>query len=190
MVYHPDSKYILSSDPELKKAVEFVINSYNKDGGKAFFNKLDGDEKIFACQKYDKADWLVCSTNSAKDYDPILDSVLLNQSVSSLVFIAIIVVILVIMVGYFLKPLGVISNALDAFFKYLNYETKEPLKANVDTKDEFGAMAALINENISKIEASNTAENNFIKEANAFVDKIKIVATLPRLLMRIRPIPR
>nr|WP_314300621.1 methyl-accepting chemotaxis protein [Campylobacter showae] len=173
IVYHPDSKYILSSDPEIKKSVDFVINSYNKDGGKAFFNKIGDDERIFACQKYDKANWLVCSNNSVEDYNPILDSVLLNQSVSSLVFITIIVVILVFMVGYFLKPLGIISSALDAFFKYLNYETKEPLKANVATKDEFGVMAALINENISKVEASNTAENNFIKEANAFVDKIK-----------------
>ena len=42
-----------------------------------------------------------------------------------------------------------------------------PLRMN------FGAMAALINENISKVEASNTTENNFIKEANAFVDRIK-----------------
>ena len=75
----------------------------------------------------------MCSNNSVEDYNPILDSVLLNQSVSSFVFIAIIVV----MVGYFLKPLDIISSALDAFFKYLNYETKEPLKANVATKDEF-----------------------------------------------------
>ena len=115
VVYHPDNKYILSSDSEIKKSVEFAINSYKKDGSKAFFDKFDGDEKIFACQKYDKAGWLICSTNSIKDYNPILDSVLVNQSISSLVFIAIIVVILVFMVGYFLKPLGAISNALDAF---------------------------------------------------------------------------
>ena len=49
LVYHSDSKYILSSDPDLKKSVEFVINSYNKDGGKAFLNKLGGNEKIFSC---------------------------------------------------------------------------------------------------------------------------------------------
>ena len=46
VVYHPDSKYILSSDPEVKKSIEFIINTYNKDGGKAFLNKLGSGERI------------------------------------------------------------------------------------------------------------------------------------------------
>ncbi|WP_253908199.1 methyl-accepting chemotaxis protein, partial [Campylobacter sp. RM16188] len=40
-------------------------------------------------------------------------------------------------------------------------------------KDEFGQMASLINENISKIESAKLSENDFIKEANTFVDSIK-----------------
>ncbi|WP_257616995.1 methyl-accepting chemotaxis protein, partial [Campylobacter pinnipediorum] len=38
---------------------------------------------------------------------------------------------------------------------------------------EFGQMATMINENIAKIQDSKTQENNFIQQANHFVDKIK-----------------
>lgn len=103
----------------------------------------------------------------------MLNKVLLNQSVLSVVFIIVIVAILIFVISRFLKPLGFISNALSLFFKYLNFEIKESVKADVATKDEFGVMAELINENIAKIESAKTAENNFIKEANRFVDKIK-----------------
>ncbi len=173
LVYHPNQDYIMAKEPKLQAAIDTFIKEYKQNGGKAYFYELGDDQKLGACEIYPTANWLVCSGNSLNDYTPVLNKVLLSQSVLSVIFIVLIVAILIFVVSRFLKPLGFISNALNFFFKYLNFEIKEPVKADVTTKDEFGVMAELINENIAKIESAKTAENNFIKEANRFVDKIK-----------------
>ena len=65
--------------------------------------------------------------------------------ISSIVFIVVIVLLLILVVGRSLKPLSAISESLVSFFKFLNYEIKEPVITEVKTKDEFGVIAELIN---------------------------------------------
>ena len=64
------------------------------------------------------------------------------------------------------------KNGLVRFFEFLNYKTNKAEFLERSGSDEIGQMSALINENIKQIEANLYEQNNFIKEANAFVNQI------------------
>ncbi|WP_033916542.1 methyl-accepting chemotaxis protein, partial [Campylobacter sputorum] len=67
----------------------------------------------------------------------------------------------------------IIQSGLNNVFKFINHESKDANTINVKTKDEFGAMAKAINENIEKTKKNLSDEEIFIKQANTFVDEIK-----------------
>ncbi|AQW82176.1 Cache sensor-containing MCP-domain signal transduction protein [Campylobacter pinnipediorum subsp. pinnipediorum] len=173
MVYHPNPNYIMSNDPTLLNLTKHFIDEYQQNKEEAFNYTFNGVNKIGACQAYKQANWLVCSGNALSDYDTELNGVITHQAIFSIIFIIVIVAILLYTVNYFLKPISSISAGLASFFKFLNYEIKEPIRTNVSSQDEFGEMATMINENIAKIQDGKTQENNFIQQANHFVDKIK-----------------
>ncbi len=64
------------------------------------------------------------------------------------------------------------KNGLVRFFDFLNYKSNKAEFLDRSGSDEIGQMSALINENIKQIEANLSEQNNFIKEANAFVNQI------------------
>ena len=164
---------ILSDASEAMKIIDDYSNEYKKNGDKTFTYNLRGAERLLACELYDQANWLVCSANSWTDYDESLNKTFISQIISSIVFIVVIVALLLFVVSRSLKPLSKISDSLISFFKFLNYEIKEPVKSNIVSKDEFGVMSSLINENIQKIQTSKEKENTFIQKANTFVNEIK-----------------
>ncbi|WP_349304367.1 cache domain-containing protein, partial [Campylobacter sp. RM16191] len=181
MVYHPDRKMVVEKDETALRVAQDFIGYYEKYKDKTFAYEMNGDNKVASCSAYDTINWLVCSANLVSDYDLALNSILFDQILISVISTIAIVIILMVIIGYFLKPLNFISTGLVSFFKFLNYEIKEPAKLDVRTKDEFGVMASLINENISKIQSAKISEDEFIRKANVFVDNIesgKFTATL------------
>ncbi|WP_459829071.1 methyl-accepting chemotaxis protein [Campylobacter concisus] len=64
------------------------------------------------------------------------------------------------------------KNGLVRFFDFLNYKSNKAEFLDRSGSDEIGQMSALINENIKQIEANLSEQNNFIKEANTFVNQI------------------
>ena len=63
------------------------------------------------------------------------------------------------------------KNGLVKFFDFLNNKTNKAEFLDRSGSDEIGQMSALINE-IKQIEANLSEQNNFIKEANTFVNQI------------------
>ena len=173
IVHFRIKELVLSDSSEAMKILDDYSNEYKKNGDKTFTYNLRGTERLLACESYDKANWLVCSANSISDYDNSLNSTLVSQFVSSIIFIIVVIALLIFVVSRSLKPLSAISESLVSFFKFLNYEIKEPIKSNIASKDEFGQMANLINDNIQKIQTSKEKENTFIQKANTFVNEIK-----------------
>ena len=64
------------------------------------------------------------------------------------------------------------KNGLVRFFDFLNYKSNKAEFLDRSGSDEIGQTSALINENIKQIEANLSEQNNFIKEANTFVNQI------------------
>ena len=173
IVVHPNKDYVMSDGDVAKTIVNNYTNLYNKYNTKPFEYELLGEKKVGACKKYDEANWLVCSANSMSDYDLALNSVATSQTITSLIFIVLIVGILTFAVTHFLKPLSDITAGLTSFFKFLNYEIKEPVKTNVSTKDEFGVMADMINSNIEIIQRSTNIDTIAVNQSVATAKEIE-----------------
>jgi len=164
---------VLSDASEAMKIIDDYSNEYKKNGDKTFTYNLRGTERLLACESYDKANWLVCSANSISDYDNSLNSTLVSQFVSSIIFIIVVIALLIFVVGRYLKPLSNISESLTSFFKFLNYEIKEPVITEVKTKDEFGVMAQLINENIKKIQDTANQDATAVNQSVSTAKEIE-----------------
>ncbi|ASM38011.1 MCP-domain signal transduction protein [Campylobacter sputorum bv. paraureolyticus LMG 11764] len=82
-------------------------------------------------------------------------------------------ILLYISERYLEKTINTIQSGLNNVFKFINHESKDANTINVKTKDEFGAMAKAINENIEKTKKNLSDEEIFIKQADTFVDSIK-----------------
>ena len=164
---------VLSDASEAMKIIDDYSNEYKKNGDKTFTYNLRGTERLLACESYDKANWLICSANSISDYDNSLNSTLVSQFISSIIFIIVVIALLIFVVGRYLKPLSNISESLTSFFKFLNYEIKEPVITEVKTKDEFGVMAQLINENIKKIQDTANQDATAVNQSVSTAKEIE-----------------
>ncbi|WP_425321196.1 methyl-accepting chemotaxis protein [Campylobacter mucosalis] len=119
------------------------------------------------------ANWLICSANSFKDYEPALNKVIADQVMFSIIFIVVIVGVLLFATSRFLRPIGVISNGLALFFDFLNHKISKVQTIELKSNDEFGKIGQLINENIKQIEQNLSEQNAFIADANTLVNSIK-----------------
>ena len=173
IVHFRIKELVLSDSSEAMKILDDYSNEYKKNGDKTFTYNLRGTERLLACESYDKANWLVCSANSISDYDNSLNSTLVSQFISSIIFIIVVIALLIFVVGRYLKPLSNISESLTSFFKFLNYEIKEPVITEVKTKDEFGVMAELINENIKKIQDTANQDATAVNQSVATAKEIE-----------------
>ncbi|ASM39820.1 MCP-domain signal transduction protein [Campylobacter sputorum subsp. bovis] len=170
---HPNKEFVMSNSKDAVDAFNTFTSKFKEFGNKPFEYDFMGDHKVGACEKYEAANWLICSANSMSDYDSTLSYIIKSQSVTSTIFIILIVSILTFIITRALKPISIIQSGLNNVFKFINHESKDANTINVKTKDEFGAMAKAINENIEKTKKNLSDEEVFIKQANTFVDEIK-----------------
>ena len=71
------------------------------------------------------------------------------------------------------SSLSSIQQGLNSFFSFLNRETNKAELIKLDSKDEFGQMAAAINSNISAIEKGLIADANAVANSVEVANKIK-----------------
>lgn len=88
--------------------------------------------------------------------------------------------IIVVIMGYLLflsrnilNSLRLFNEGLMSFFSFLHKETSHATSIKIDSNDEFGQMAKVVNENIHKIEKLVQAENELIADAKVVTDRIK-----------------
>ena len=72
-----------------------------------------------------------------------------------------------------LNSLRLFREGLMSFFSFLNKASTNATSIKIDSNDEFGQMAKLVNENIQKIEKLVHAENELIADAKVVTDRIK-----------------
>jgi methyl-accepting chemotaxis protein len=95
-----------------------------------------------------------------------------------LISIMIICVVLSILIALFITKsitgsLKNVQEGLISFFTYLNRESVSVELINLDTKDEFGVMAKVVNENIKKTEKSIEDDRKVIDETIAVLGKFE-----------------
>ncbi|MFZ3052479.1 MAG: methyl-accepting chemotaxis protein [Sulfuricurvum sp.] len=95
-----------------------------------------------------------------------------------IIITAMIALILSLYIGFLIineitKSVSSIQNGLITFFHFLNRETSKTERINLESNDEFGQMAKVINENIIKIEAEVSADNRLVAEAKHTISRVQ-----------------
>ena len=102
----------------------------------------------------------------------------MNNKIYMILFIIIIVLILEIVLLYVISKNILLSlenfkEGLLSFFSFLNKETSKTSRINIDSKDEFGEMANIVNNNIEKTQKLIQQDNQLIDEVKNVVLKVK-----------------
>lgn len=155
---------IFTMHPSLKnKKVEELVDVESQNIFKEIIKQKEGvviynfkeqsniNERITAYTTF--SDWNIVIGTSTN-----LEELLkLNNSLRNYLIIGGIFLLLILLsISYFIiiktvnKPLVIINKGLNDFFDYLNREKNEVHLINIDTNDEFGQMANVLNDNIEK----------------------------------------
>ncbi|MEW6552232.1 MAG: methyl-accepting chemotaxis protein [Campylobacterota bacterium] len=103
---------------------------------------------------------------------------LVNYSLYEAIIILIIgmvtgVIFSILLIGSINKSLSLFQNGLFSFFKFLNKESSTSELITIDSKDEFGQMALVVNNNIIKTKTMIESDNKFLEEIKQIVIEVQ-----------------
>ena len=92
---------------------------------------------------------------------------------SGLIVLAVIILVLIYSMKILNRNLTTIKDGLLDFFSYLNKETKNTNPIKLNSTDEFGEMAKMINQNIEKTQSLIIQDNELIEDVKRVVNEVK-----------------
>ncbi|MDY0327607.1 MAG: methyl-accepting chemotaxis protein [Arcobacteraceae bacterium] len=151
----------------------WVIKDYRNINVLSVYNTLD----IF-----NQAKWVLISEI---DEDEALKNAYETRNtiilVSLIILIVIAVSIMIFIQSQIVKPLNTFQTGLLSFFSYVNKESSTINTLNIDSQDEFGQMAQVVNKNIEKTVATIKEDNEFVESVSMFVKELKSGNNLAKL---------
>ena len=99
----------------------------------------------------------------------------LTTTLSILAIVAVILFIIfsVLISNSIIKSLANFKDGLLGFFAFLNRKANDVKELDTSTKDEFGEMALLINQNINIVKSTISKDNDLIDEAKAVMIRVQ-----------------
>ncbi|TQR40391.1 methyl-accepting chemotaxis protein, partial [Campylobacter sp. MIT 12-8780] len=151
IIFHQDKDKVLTKN-KLSQTIFDSIKAkpYLLEDDEIFFAKDDeGVEQAIMCTpSLANPNYFFCSVMQASIYSSYSNQILLKQVAAGSIFIIIALVVVRFLISRSLFPLRAIQNALNSFFDFLNYKTKDIAMINIKGNDEFGQISKVINENI------------------------------------------
>ncbi|MBF0927387.1 MAG: methyl-accepting chemotaxis protein [Campylobacter concisus] len=172
VIVHPDINLVSKEDETYKNLIkENMKNSIDGDKVSLFF--YNGMRNVIYCQKQKLTGWNVCIVADADEFVAEIKSASNKQILMFSLFLISVIIAIIMVVRYFLRPVLTIQNGLIEVFKFINNKTSnvEPIK--LKTSDELGVMASIINENIESTKENLNSEREFLAKTQEFVSKIK-----------------
>jgi methyl-accepting chemotaxis protein len=161
----------VNDTPAIKALIELSNSFFVKENGEEFFKLMTKkinllNDVIHFCQE--DVDNMVENKISKYKTALILDIVIYSAIILFIIFM------LIVIIKEITTNLRKFQNGLLDFFKYLNKETSSINKIEIDSKDEIGLMAKVVNENIEKtaelIEDDNRAITYTIEKLQKFAN--------------------
>jgi len=151
IIIHPD-KDLVGKPHDIAKSLikQYQEKKFDKNGLIAYKNSKGEDVYAYMLELNDKG-WFAVTAMDQNIFTSHTLPILKIQLILAAIFIFVLSAIVHFLLKRSLSPINTITGALISFFKFLNFETKEPVVSKVNTKDEFGVMSKLINDNIAKI---------------------------------------
>ena len=172
VIVHPDINLITKEDENYKSLIkENMKKSIEGDKVSLFF--YGGMRNVIYCQNQKLTGWNVCIVADADEFVAEIQSASNKQILMFSAFLISVIIAIIVVVRYFLRPVLTIQNGLVEVFKFINNKTSnvEPIK--LKTSDELGVMASIINENIESTKENLNSEREFLAKTQEFVSKIK-----------------
>ncbi|RYA23351.1 chemotaxis protein [Malaciobacter halophilus] len=160
------NKDILKKESTVFKQIK---TSNTLDFGEA---TLGSEELLAAYNTVDLTKWhLMIQLNKAEIYEEIFASVI-KEVILYVVLLIIILSILLFSLIKLLAPIKTLEEGLNFFFKYLKGEEEEIKELNIQTKDEFGNMASVIDKEMKHVATSFEEDKQLINEVKNVVNHI------------------
>ena len=130
-------------------------------------------EKLSYVKKFDKWGWVIGSGIYIDDVEKQFDSSLIN-----IIFVVLVIIFILSLVSYFIirdivTKVNLLDDGLSAFFKFLNKENKSAQLISIDSNDEIGKMAKVVNENIEKTQKLIIQDHELIDDVKRVVNEVK-----------------
>ncbi|QPH89741.1 methyl-accepting chemotaxis protein [Campylobacter concisus] len=172
VIVHPDINLVSKEDETYKNLIKENMKK-SIDGDKVSLFFYNGMRNVIYCQKQKLTDWNVCIVADADEFVAEIKSASNKQILMFSLFLISVIIAIIVVVRYFLRPVLTIQNGLIEVFKFINNKTSnvEPIK--LKSSDELGVMASIINENIESTKENLNSEREFLAKTQEFVSKIK-----------------
>jgi len=102
-----------------------------------------------------------------------------NEIRNNIIIVSVVILLLVLVSLFFfinisiIQPLNRFQDGILGFFAYVNKEVSESKEINIDSKDELGLMAKVVNENIEKISADLRQDGLLIEDITKIANEVK-----------------
>lgn len=137
------------------------------------YTDTNSDEKLIASNYSKGMHWYLIGEIGTKDILKDLNTLLTNSYIVAIVALIISILVAILLSNYLIKIVLKLKNGLLSFFSFLNHETQHADFIDINSHDEFGDMAKLLNENIKAIEQNYQLEHKFITDVKNFASEIK-----------------
>ena len=171
IIIHPD-KGLINTKPDVTKKLvqEYKDKKFDSNGLIPYTNSR-GEELFADFVELNDRGWLGVTAMKKDVFTSNTMPLLKIQLTLALVFILGLSTFVFLLLKKSLKPIGTIQEKLIEVFKFVTHKQHDtPKKLDVKTKDEFGVMSNIINENIDEVIEGIKRDNAMIKELNTAIN--------------------
>ena len=132
---------------------------------------VNANRDAFAKINEIKENQLAQKTKELNDGISLLLKVMIIESI---VLLSMILIALMVLSKNIVGSLNKFREGLVSFFEFVNKEKKDVQLIEVSSKDEFGSMAKLLNENIERTKKNIIEDQELIDNVSKIIEKVKI----------------
>ena len=130
-------------------------------------------EKLSFVKKFDKWGWVIGSGIYIDDIESEFNKTLISILLTLFFLLVLLGVFSYFIIKDIVSKVNLLDNGLANFFKFLNKENNNVQSISIDSKDEIGRMAKVINENIEKTKKLIEEDHALIEDVKTVVNNVK-----------------
>ena len=171
IIIHPDKDSINKKPEVTQKLIEEYKSKKFDDNGLIPYTNSKGEHLFADFLPLNDRGWLAVTAMHDDVFDVNTMPLLKTQAILAVVFILFLSAFVFFLVKRSLSPIHTIQDKLVEVFRFVTHkESNRPNKLIVTTKDEFGTMSNVINENIDEVVEGIKRDNAMIGELNSAVN--------------------
>ena len=169
-----NNKILIHKNKELLNKQSIAFKSFEKSKDSDFnILEVEGVKKIISYSKISLTDWyLVIELDNDAVFKKLIDNII-KDIITYIVLLVIFISILYFSLTKMLQPLKTLENGFNEFFAYLKGDTENVQKLNLNSQDEFGKMANIIDKEIELISVNFENDKKLIENVKTVVNRVK-----------------